>query len=58
MLSKKKEIEQKEYCECCKKTKVPEKIKLKLGGYLHVCPECGLVLSVTIGLNVKKKLKL
>jgi hypothetical protein len=53
----KEEIEQKEYCECCKKTKAPEKIKLKLGGYLRICPNCGLALSAPVGLSVKEKLK-
>jgi len=41
------EKKKKEYCECCKKHILPKKIKLETGGYLYLCSDCGLSLSVS-----------
>lgn len=46
-----KDTFKKEYCEYCKKYTLPEKIKLEMGGYLHLCPDCGLSLSASISIN-------
>jgi len=46
MKKEKKQI--KEYCPCCKKKVIPEKKFLTGGGYLYLCPVCGLSLSADI----------